>query len=251
MNELLIDWLGTAVLVFCRVGACVMLMPGISTVRVPPQVRLYIALAMSLAVLPFYREQLPVPVGETAVAAQLVLMLSELATGTLIGLLARIFFVGLHFSLMFGATLIGFPAGSTIGVADGEPSTPLADALSLAAIVAFFSADGHVELIRTLLHSFTTLPARNLLEAGFAVNELSRLLGIAFVLAVQLAAPFVVYSLVCNLLMGVAARMAPQMPMQYVGAPIILLGGLLLFAFLALPLLTQFINALGRWLATG
>lgn len=251
MSAPLIDWLASAMLVFCRVGACLMLMPGISTVRVPVQVRLYLALAISLAMLPMCREQLPANPIDTPVTLQFVLMLSEIATGLLIGLLARVFFAALHFSLMFIATLIGFPVGSSASVLDGESSTPLADALALTAVVAFFSTDGHVELLRTLLQSFTTLPVANLFESGFAVNEVTRVLGLAFRLGMQLAAPFIVYSLAVNFLLGVAGRMAPQLPMQYVGGPIVLFGGMLLFGLLALPMMSQFVTGFGRWLAMG
>jgi flagellar biosynthetic protein FliR len=251
MNGELSEWLGFAILVFCRVGACVMIMPGIGTIRIPPHVRLYIALAISLVLLPICREYLPNDFPNAPIAVQGVLILSELATGFLIGLLARVFFAALHFSLMMIATLIGFPAGSTTSVLEGEPSTPLADALSIAAVVAFFSIDGHIELIRALVQSFTSLPAQNLLESRFAVSEIARLLSVSFVLAIQLAAPFIIYSLIVNLLMGVATRMAPQMPMQFVGGPIILFGGLVLFGYLTLPMLSQFLNTFGRWLSTG
>jgi flagellar biosynthetic protein FliR len=201
--------------------------------------------------LPLCREQLPAFSGDTPVTLQFVLMLSELAIGLLIGLLARVFFAALHFSLMFIATLIGFPGGSNASVLDGEPSSPLADALALTAVVAFFSTDGHVELLRTLLQSFTTLPVTNLFDTGFAVNEIARLLGLAFRLGMQLAAPFIVYSLAVNFLLGVAGRMAPQLPMQYVGGPIVLFGGIFLFGLLALPLMSQFMSGFGRWLAAG
>ena len=39
-------------LLFCRIGGCLMLMPGFSSARVPPQVRLFIALAVTLALAP-------------------------------------------------------------------------------------------------------------------------------------------------------------------------------------------------------
>ena len=39
-------------LVFCRIGGCLMLMPGFSSPRVPVQVRLFIAIAVTLALTP-------------------------------------------------------------------------------------------------------------------------------------------------------------------------------------------------------
>ena len=41
-----------AFVVFSRIGACLMFMPGFSSPRVPVQVRLFIAIAVSLALTP-------------------------------------------------------------------------------------------------------------------------------------------------------------------------------------------------------
>src|SRR5690606_40216033 len=40
-----------AFLAFCRIGACMMLMPGLGSARVPMQVRLFLAVSVSLALL--------------------------------------------------------------------------------------------------------------------------------------------------------------------------------------------------------
>jgi flagellar biosynthesis protein FliR len=41
-----------AFLAFCRIGGCLMLMPGFSSSRVPVHVRLFIAVALTLALAP-------------------------------------------------------------------------------------------------------------------------------------------------------------------------------------------------------
>ena len=55
----------TAFLVFCRVGACLMLLPGIGGRHLPVQVRLFLAVAISLAFTPLLR-------GEMEAAARLI-----------------------------------------------------------------------------------------------------------------------------------------------------------------------------------
>ncbi len=37
---------------FCRVGGCFMLLPGFASARLPMQIRLFVAVAVSMAVLP-------------------------------------------------------------------------------------------------------------------------------------------------------------------------------------------------------
>ena len=39
-------------LIFCRIGTCLMLMPGFSSPRVPVRVRLFLAVAVTLALAP-------------------------------------------------------------------------------------------------------------------------------------------------------------------------------------------------------
>ncbi len=50
--------LGTFIL-FCRIGACLMLMPGFSSPQIPTQVRLFMALAVTLSLTPLLIGHLP------------------------------------------------------------------------------------------------------------------------------------------------------------------------------------------------
>ncbi|MBZ0229267.1 MAG: flagellar biosynthetic protein FliR, partial [Bauldia sp.] len=81
--------------IFCRVGACLMIAPGFSAMQIPVRVRLYIALAASLALSPAL---LPLLRGniDGSLASLLSLIFSELATGLLIGFVARVFFIALQ-----------------------------------------------------------------------------------------------------------------------------------------------------------
>ncbi len=42
----------TLFLAFCRIGACVMVLPGFSSGRIPQQIRVLVAVALSMAILP-------------------------------------------------------------------------------------------------------------------------------------------------------------------------------------------------------
>ena len=45
-------------IVFCRIGACLMLVPGYSSVNVPAQVRLFVALVTTFALTPMLEPDL-------------------------------------------------------------------------------------------------------------------------------------------------------------------------------------------------
>ena len=47
-----VDYLIPTFIIFCRIGGCFMLVPGMSSGRIPIRFRLYIAIAFSLALAP-------------------------------------------------------------------------------------------------------------------------------------------------------------------------------------------------------
>ena len=87
--------LGVFVL-FCRIGAAMLLMPGLSSSQIPAQVRLFLAIALSLALAPLLLPSVRPAVAGAEPLALLWIIAGELLVGLLIGLLARVFFVALQ-----------------------------------------------------------------------------------------------------------------------------------------------------------
>lgn len=245
------EWLIKAFLAFCRVGACLSLITGFSSMRLPSRIRLYVAIAITLAILPMVSGHLS-GIKSDATATDLApYILSETSIGALIGLLGRFFFVALHFAGMFIANILGAASSLSASMEDGEQSTTLADLLTLTAVLLFFLTDQHVEVIRALLRSFEVLPVSTGAEIDFSLTQMIRVLNTAFLLSVQVAAPFILYGILVNLLLGVANRMVPQVPLQLVTGPLVLAGGLLLLYFLIGPMMMRFIDGFGSWLLLG
>jgi flagellar biosynthetic protein FliR len=59
LDHFLITQLGAFLLIFCRVGAAMMVMPGIGDPYVSPRIRLLFALAMSVVLTPLLMEKMP------------------------------------------------------------------------------------------------------------------------------------------------------------------------------------------------
>lgn len=241
-------WLLTAMLAFARIGGCFMLLPGISSARIAVSARLFLALAFTLAVLPLVHERLAPSAGAATGAALVGLLLSELALGVSIGLAARLFFSALQFGGIFIATLIGLNTAPSAGIEDDEATLPLANVLTLGAVLSFYLADQHAALLLALVRSFENLPVERGFDAAAALDSIVATLGLTFLLALQISAPFVVYSVAINLLLGILNRMIPQVPVQFVSVPIMLGGGLLVFYLLIGPMLVRFQEVFDAWL---
>ena len=80
-------------LIFARIGAVLMLIPGIGEAYVPPRVRLSLALLITLALWPVVRTTLP-PLPES-LASMVGWIIREAVVGLMIGLLLRMFMAAL------------------------------------------------------------------------------------------------------------------------------------------------------------
>src|ERR1700754_1792002 len=75
-------------MVFCRVGSAVMLIPGFGEAYVPPRVRLIFALMFSLALMPMLADK--VPVLPAALDRFVIALATEIGIGLFFGSLCRI-----------------------------------------------------------------------------------------------------------------------------------------------------------------
>jgi len=102
LDQLLPNDLFAIALVFMRIGAAMMLLPGFGESYVPPKVRLLIALALALIVAPVVSTSLPSMPGD--VLSLFVLAAGEIAVGLFFGALARTLVSALHVA----GVVIGF-----------------------------------------------------------------------------------------------------------------------------------------------
>src|SRR5262245_52668475 len=84
-------------LLFCRIGGCLMLMPGFASSRVPVQVRLFVAVSVTLALTPLLLPTVNAAVPRLEPPLMLRLIVSETLVGGLIGLIGRLFYMALQF----------------------------------------------------------------------------------------------------------------------------------------------------------
>ena len=251
MNGPASDLVLVAFLIFCRVGACLMVMPGFSSPRVPPQVRLFIAVAISLGLTPLLIDDLRPAIEGGPAIALLRSLGGEILTGLTIGLMGRFFFIALETIGMAMAMAIGLTANLGAPVNEDEPLPAISTLMTMTATVLIFITDQHLEVFRALASSYNTLPVKDGFSAQFALVQLGSKAALAFTLALRLGGPFLVMSLVMNFAIGLASRMVPQIQIFFLAAPVVLFVGLLLFYFTAEPLLHLFIDAFSRFLVAG
>jgi len=219
-----------AFLAFCRIGGCILVMPGLSSVRVPLPVRLFMAFAVTVAMLAHLWDII-LPYASREPDAMLLLIGSELLIGAAIGLLARFYMMALQFIATGMATLIGYGNMGGAAVEEPEPQGALTSMITFAALLLLFVLDFHHEIIRALVASYRVTPPDSLFSAQGALIDLTDTASEAFFIALRLGSPFIAYAILANLAVGLINKLAPQIPVYFISLPFVMAGGLVLLYF--------------------
>ncbi|KRQ16436.1 flagellar biosynthesis protein FliR [Bradyrhizobium sp. DASA03076] len=236
-------------IVFCRIGACLMLVPGYSSVNVPPQIRLFVALVTTFALAPILVAILK-PLVDGASPPSLALLIgTELLVGGVIGLGGRVFFLALQTMLTVMASAIGLSSIPGTPVGDTDPAPPVVPLIMAAVTTLFFLTDQHWQVLRGLMNSYDVWHPGEKLTGEMALNQLVSRLADAFVLTLRITSPFIVYSVIVNFSVGLINKLTPAIPVYFVSVPFVLFGGFLLLYLTSDELLAQFMLGLSSWLA--
>lgn len=238
-------------LLFCRIGGCLMFMPGFSSTRIPVHVRLFVAISVTLVLAPLLLPALANDVAPFSPERGLYFLVSEVAIGVMIGMMGRMFFLALNFIGVALASFIGFSNLPGIAVEGAEPNPTLSALITMTATVLFFMSDLHWEVLRGLVASYRIMPVSEAYDAQFGLIQLADATSQAFTLAMQVAAPFLVYSVSINVLFGIVNKFTPQIAVYFVSLPFVMCGGLIILYFVIGDFMDVFMSAFGRWLVTG
>ena len=229
------DWLWSAMLVFCRVGAVMALMPGFGEQLVPARIRLVLTLAFTAIVAPAVLPQIGPSDGRLFLPLAV-----EVVAGLAIGLGLRLFVMALQMAGIMIAQATSL--AQLFGGLGPEPQPAIAHLLVIGGLALAVASGLHVRAAELMILSYRILPPGLMPVPGdmadWGLAEIAR----AFTLAFMLAAPFTIAALLYNVALGVINRAMPQLMVSFVGAPALTLGGLVLLAIVT-PL------ALAFWLA--
>lgn len=216
-----------AFIAFCRIGGCFMVMPGFSSARVPMQVRLFIAIAATGALLIHLWDQI-VPFVDRSPEILLPIILSEMLIGVLIGLLARIYVLALGFIGAGMAMLMGFGGMAGAAITENEPEAALTALISFSALLLLFVFDFHHDIVKALVASYQVAPLNVFFNARAALVDVTDTLAESFLIMLRLGSPFIAYAILVNLTIGFVNKLTPQIPIYFISLPFVITGGLIL-----------------------
>jgi flagellar biosynthetic protein FliR len=213
-------------LVFTRITAALMMMPGFGEPGVPARMRIMAGLAISAAV----TGAIPgLPASVPGAMDILTGVAGEAFSGILLGTIGRT----IVSAVLIGGQAIGqniglgniFAAGMAI-----DQAATVGAALYAGLIAIMFASGGHHVILRTLVESYHVLPAATLPNLGASGRAVLEAGARAFRLGGQLAFPFMLLAFVFNIGLAVANRALPAMPVFMIASPALVVTGLYLLA---------------------
>lgn len=240
-----------AMLLMGRIGGCFMLMPGLSNASIPVRIRLYVALAVALALYPLLFGSIAPVFRGKPFSFVILLLVSETLSGIWIGFLGRLMFLALETMGVTIAMALNLSNPSGVSFDQMEALPPVATILSLSAAMLVFAADLHWEILRAVKASYTNLPPGLLFQARLSLVGVADQLAGSFLLALRIGAPIMIYSVIINFTIGLVNKFTPQIQVYFISIPFVIAGGMLLLYFLVQEMLGEFTKGFSRWLIHG
>jgi len=227
------------VLVLCRVGGAVMVMPALGEQTIPMTIRAGIALCLTLLILPLAQPAFPIHdgLGTPGPIAYIAMIAVELFAGITIGWIARLITMALPIagqiiSLMTGLSSVLQP-DPELGSGSAAPSR----LLNLLAPVALLISGAWVFPIQAVIGSYTLLPpGANLFTPTpgtflpDATHGITIMTEQAFTFGLELAAPFLLISVTWQIMLGLLGKLVTNFQVYTILSPLQMLGGIALFA---------------------
>lgn len=237
------------VLIFARVGSILMLMPALGEQVIPARMRLGFALVFAAVLYPLVSPTLPAFGGDVLQA--LVYLLHEIAIGLILGAITRL------------VTLAASVAGATIayqvglsGALGADPSNGgiqgviIGSFLSMLGVALIFATNLHHVALYAIRDSYMIFSPTQEIMWGDAAQMAIKATSAAFVIGIQMSAPFLVLGLVFYLGMGLLGRMMPQLQVYFVAMPATIWVGMALFALLLTMMMGWYLTHFENELAT-
>jgi flagellar biosynthetic protein FliR len=219
------------VLVFSRIGAACMMLPGIGETDLPATVRLGFTFALTVLLLPVLAPMLPALPASTW--TPLGMVAAEVVTGLWLGWLPRLLMQALPVAGQFASSMVGLASVLQPDPGLGPQTTALSRMFSMAAPVAVFVSGLYALPLAALAGSYHLIAPGALLPMADSVPAAVAAVGEAFALSLRLAAPFIAAGLVWQCGLGLLARLVPNLQVFAAAMPGQILLGLVLLCLLA------------------
>lgn len=238
LEQILVPQIFTWLLIFTRMGAGIMMMPGLAEGYVSIRSRLLLALALGVLLTPVMAPFMPPMPGSPLALA--VLLAGEIMIGAMIGTVARFLIAAMHIAGTIIALQSSLSSATQFDPTQATSGTILGNFLSVTAVVVLFAADFHLIMLRGLADSYTLFMPGDFPPLEDYIHYLTLLLSHVFEISFQISAPVVVIGLMLYFGAGILTRLMPSMQVFFILMPAQIVISLLVLAVVFAAIILNF-----------
>lgn len=210
---------------FVRILAWLAADPLLGNRSVPAQIRVSLALLLTLTIAPL----LPPPPKVPLVSGEgLLILMQQIVIGVALGFTLRILFAAMEMAGQFMGLQMGLSFATLFDPINGAQTPVLSQFLVLTTALILFAFNGHHLIIEALVGSFQAFPIAAQPLSSQGLYALVQWGGAIFSLGLQIALPVTATVLAANLAIGMMTRAAPQLNIFAVGFPLTLAAGFIM-----------------------
>ena len=224
-EQIVNQYIANFILPFARVSALVMTMIGLSAKTIPGRVKLFLCVAITVAIMP----AIP-PVNDVNLFSfyTAILLGQQMLIGIMLGFVTVMVVNTFTLAGQIIAMQSGLGFASLIDPASGMNVPAIGQFFLILSSLLFWAMDGHLAYLQFVVASFDTLPIPTEHLSSIKYREVAEWGGWMFATALSLALAPVTAMLLVNFAFGVMTRAAPQLNIFAIGFPITMMAGLLI-----------------------
>lgn len=214
-------WIASFIWPFIRVLAMLSTAPVFDHRTIQRRLRFGLAALVTILLMPL----LPPPQTTLNSGQAIIVLIQQILIGASMGFAMRLIFSTFEMAGDLIGLQIGLAFAQFIDPNRGGQTPLLGSFLGVLASLFFLSVDGHLLVISSIVQSFELVP----ISTNLAVTQPQNIAstgGIMFMLALQISLPVLAAMLICNIVMGLLARAAPQLNIMSIGFAITIVMGL-------------------------
>lgn len=228
-------------LIFARIAGVVSVAPFYGNRAVPRRIRVGLGLCIALVVASTMEYT---PLDYTTILEFTFLLIKELVLGLTVGFASSLCMSIINLSGMFIDREIGLTMVTAFDQNTNSTTTISADFYNYMVLLIMLCSNMHYFIISAICDSFQVIPVGGAVFDGDGIYSLVIVfMQQYFVIAFRIALPIFISITLCNVILGILAKTAPQMNMFSVGIELKLILGLLVMVgtVMFLPNITEYI----------
>lgn len=231
-QSVILDFLNTQIfyhgLVFTRLASILLIVPAFGSLYIPSQIRIIFAFVSTLLLTPVLQKYLPVPTEDLFSTVKIIAL--EILYGSFLGAVFLFTTVSYHIAAAVITQALGLNASLAFDPATNQQSSSITNFFSVIYTTLFFIMGLHHYIIYALIQSYIYLVPGGEIFMEDMLFEKLKILQKASLIGIQLASPFLLFSITIHSVMGILGKLSPRLQIFFLAIPIQIFLGLIVLS---------------------